>query len=196
MERTLDAKLLVVQQKLKANKTQWNDFGKYNYRSCEDILEAVKPLLASANLTLRLTDEVVAVGGRIYVQARAILCAVDSGEEVQTVAYAREDDTKKGMDGCQITGAASSYARKYALNGLFCIDDAKDSDFTNAQPKDQPKEPAKRPTPKADPQQQQKFIATCKDCGKQLTDAEHDWSVKWYGMPLCREHQKQHEKIR
>ena len=128
-EKTIASKLLNIQQELKAPKNQRNDFGKYNYRSCEDIFEAVKPLLKENKLTLRLTDELVNIGERYYVKATAIL--TDGTESIENVAYAREEETKKGMDGSQITGASSSYARKYALNGLFLIDDVKDSDATN-----------------------------------------------------------------
>lgn len=118
--------LIKIQSELKAPKGQYNSFGKYKYRSAEDILEAVKPLLAKNNCHLTLTDEVVMVGDRYYVKATAILT---NGEDaISTTAYAREDLDKKGMDGSQITGTASSYARKYALNGLFCIDDTKDAD--------------------------------------------------------------------
>ena len=127
-------KLAVIQSKLKAPKGQYNKFGDYNYRSCEDILEAVKPLLAETKTVLSITDQMEIVGNRVYVRAEAHLrdCedAASSGELV-TVAYAREEESKKGMDSSQVTGAASSYARKYALNGLFCIDDNKDSDSTN-----------------------------------------------------------------
>ncbi len=118
-----------IQTQLKAPKGQFNSFGKYAYRSCEDILEAVKPLLAENKATLTLSDDVMAVADRIYIKATATLSA---GEESRSVtAYAREEDAKKGMDASQVTGAASSYARKYALNGLFAIDDTKDSDATN-----------------------------------------------------------------
>ena len=127
----LNEKLLKIQETLKAPKSQRNDFGKYNYRSCEDIFEAVKPLLKEQGLTLRLNDELVLIGDRYYIKATAILS--DGKETIENVSYAREEDTKKGMDGSQITGASSSYARKYALNGLFLIDDVKDSDTTNGQ---------------------------------------------------------------
>lgn len=115
-----------VQFKLKAPKGQTNSFGHYRYRSCEDILEAVKPLLHEAGLTLTLSDDVVAVGNRIYVKATATV--TDGTDAVSNTAFAREADSKKGMDDSQVTGTASSYARKYALNGLFCIDDTKDAD--------------------------------------------------------------------
>jgi hypothetical protein len=128
-------KLAQIQAKLKAPKAQRNNFGKYNYRSCEDILEAVKPLLDGATLTI--TDSIQEVGDRVYVQATATL--TDEDDTVSVQGWAREALTKKGMDESQITGAASSYARKYALNGLFCIDDNKDADATN----DHGKTPAK-----------------------------------------------------
>ena len=125
----MNEKLLNIQNKLKAPKGQTNKFGGYNYRSCEDIFEAVKPLLKEEKLTLRTTDELVLIGDRYYIKATAILS--DGKETIENIAYAREEETKKGMDGSQITGASSSYARKYALNGLFLIDDVKDSDSTN-----------------------------------------------------------------
>ena len=127
-------KLAVIQSKLKAPKGQYNKFGNYNYRSCEDILEAVKPLLTETKTVLSITDQMEIVGNRVYVRAEAHLrdCEdVSSSGELVTVSYAREEESKKGMDSSQVTGAASSYARKYALNGLFCIDDNKDSDSTN-----------------------------------------------------------------
>lgn len=115
-----------IQHKLKAPKGQYNSFGKYNYRSCEDILEGVKPLLKEHNLALLIDDEIVQIGDRYYVKATAKI--TDGREIVSATAYAREPDTKKGMDESQITGATSSYARKYALNALLCIDDTKDAD--------------------------------------------------------------------
>lgn len=127
----LEEKLMNIQSELKAPKNQRNDFGKYNYRSCEDILEAVKPLLAKYKTTMIINDEIIMVGERIYVKATAKICDIEGGRTISNSAYAREEDTKKGMDGSQITGASSSYARKYALNGLFLIDDTKDSDATN-----------------------------------------------------------------
>lgn len=115
-----------IQHKLKAPKGQYNSFGKYNYRSCEDILEGVKPLLKEHNLVLLIDDEIVQIGERYYVKATAKI--TDGREIVSATAYAREPDTKKGVDESQITGATSSYARKYALNALLCIDDTKDAD--------------------------------------------------------------------
>ena len=121
-------KLSKVQTELKAPKGQYNSFGKYKYRSCEDILEAVKPLNAKHGVVLTVGDEVVEISNRFYVKATATFVDIESGEKIINTALAREDDSKKGMDGSQITGTASSYARKYCLNGLFCIDDTKDAD--------------------------------------------------------------------
>lgn len=132
-------KLYTIQGELKAPKGQYNSFGKYNYRSCEDILEALKPYLQEHKLTINLSDNLLQVGNRNYVQAVATLTDIESGESVHTTAFAREDETKKGMDGSQITGSASSYARKYALNGLLAIDDTKDSDYTNTGQQGDPK---------------------------------------------------------
>lgn len=128
MEKTIAKKVLNIQQELKAPKNQRNNFGGYNYRSCEDILEAVKPLLKKENLIMTITDELVYIGERYYIKATAILTDIEENTQLINVAYAREEETKKGMDGSQITGTASSYARKYALNGLFLIDDQKDAD--------------------------------------------------------------------
>ena len=128
MEENIFSRLQAVQMELKAPKDQYNDFGKFSYRSCEDILEAVKPLCEKQGLLLSLTDEIVEMGGRNYIKAIARVIEMDTGKEFFTTAFAREDELKKGMDGSQISGCASSYARKYALNGLFCIDDTKDAD--------------------------------------------------------------------
>lgn len=125
-------KLLAIQCELKAPKSQYNSFGKYNYRNCEDILEAVKPICRKHNAVLRLTDDIIFVDGRHYVKATAILTDCEKPDmQISVSANAREEEDKKGMDGSQVTGASSSYARKYALNGLFDIDDTKDSDTTN-----------------------------------------------------------------
>ena len=153
-------KLLVVQAALKVPKGQYNSFGKYNYRSCEDILEAVKPHLIKAGLLLTLTDDIKAVGERFYVEATATLIDTEDGEKYAVRASAREDADKKGMDGSQITGAASSYARKYALNGLFSIDDTKDADATNDHGKGEAKPPKQADPPK------QEMGFKCERCGK------------------------------
>lgn len=121
-------KLIKIQSELKAPKNQENKFGGFKYRSCEDILEALKPLLSKYELLLTLNDEIIMIGNRYYVQATAKVTD-SSGEYIQTRAFARESEEKAKMDSSQVTGSASSYARKYALNGLFCIDDTKDQDF-------------------------------------------------------------------
>ena len=121
-------KLLFIQTELKAPKSQYNSFGKYYYRNCEDIQESLKPLLKQMNTTLIISDEVVSFSGKNYIQATARFIDCEDGQEITNTALAREEDSKKGMDASQITGSTSSYARKYALNGLFCIDDSKDSD--------------------------------------------------------------------
>ncbi len=124
--------LIAIQSELKVNKDLYNAFGKYKYRSCESILEALKPLLKKYECYLLLTDEIVNIGDRFYVKATAVLKKDNADHQgFQISAYAREELSKKGMDSSQVTGATSSYARKYALNGLFLIDDAKDSDTTN-----------------------------------------------------------------
>ena len=172
-------KLIAVQKALKAPKNQRNNFGNYNYRSCEDILEAVKPLLVKEGLLLTLSDTMVEVGGRVYVKATATVAerglSPELKEEITVTAFAREEEEKKGMDASQITGAASSYARKYALNGLFCIDDTKDSDYTNTGTKEEP-------APK-------KF--QCAACNKEITRDEAEYSYKNYNKRmLCRDCQK------
>ena len=127
-EKTIYEKLLAVQNELKAPKDKRNDYGGFNYRSCEGILEAVKPLLQEQGLMLTIKDEVVNIGDRYYVRATVLLDDISSNGEIAITALAREEEAKRGMDASQITGTASSYARKYALNGLFLIDDTKDAD--------------------------------------------------------------------
>ena len=139
-------KLSNIQNELKCNKNQFNKFGGYAYRSCEDILEAVKPLLKKEKVVLTISDELQYIGNRYYIKATATLIDTESEATISNSAYAREEETKKGMDGSQITGASSSYARKYALNGLFGIDDNKDSDTTNIQSKEEKED--KKASPK------------------------------------------------
>ena len=127
--------IVKIQEELKAPKNQRNSFGNYNYRSAEDIIEAVKPIAHKYGYYLIISDEIVEVGGRIYVKATAKLMPNEAGIIHSATGFAREEETKKGMDGAQITGAASSYARKYALNGLLAIDDTKDADATNTHDK-------------------------------------------------------------
>ena len=121
-------KLAKVQSELKAPKDQYNSFGKYKYRSCEDILEAAKPLCIANGLILTVSDSLKNIGDRYYIEATAQVVDIESSEKHFVTAFAREEESKKGMDGAQITGTSSSYSRKYALNGLFCIDDTKDAD--------------------------------------------------------------------
>lgn len=158
---TIYGKLAAVQSALKAPKSQRNSFGNYNYRSCEDIVESVKPLLKQNGLLLNLTDELVMIGDRFYVKATAVVYDFDGGC-VATTAFAREEASKKGMDGSQVTGASSSYARKYALNGLFAIDDTKDSDATNTHGKD---EAPKQDAPKTQKTPRQMLIARLNELG-------------------------------
>ena len=155
-------KLANVQSELKCNKSQYNSFGKYKYRSCEDIVESVKPLLKANGLLLTLTDEIVMVGERFYVKATAEIISAEDGGIVSVSAFAREEETKKGMDGSQVTGASSSYARKYALNGIFAIDDTKDSDSTNTHGQEQ--EAPKQEAPKEKTPRQQ-LIARLNELG-------------------------------
>ena len=129
-------KLMEVQNKLKAPKSQYNSFGKYSYRSCEDILEALKPLLAEAGAIVNISDQVKLIGDRYYIEATAMFLDVNTGDSIISKAIAREDESKKGQDLAQLSGATSSYARKYALNGLFAIDDNKDADSTNTHGKE------------------------------------------------------------
>lgn len=136
-------RLIEIQQKLKAPKNQRNNFGNYNYRNAEDILEAVKPLLKEQELALILNDEIINIENRFYVKSTVTIFDTDGKPVASSSALAREEECKKGMDGSQVTGASSSYARKYALNGLFAIDDTKDSDFTNTG-NTEPKKPAKK----------------------------------------------------
>lgn len=137
-DTNIQHKLRKIQSELKAPKGQTNKFGGYKYRSCEDILTALKPLLAKWNCTIAISDDIVEVGGRVYVKATATLASSENDYSINVSGFAREAETKKGMDDAQITGSASSYARKYALNGLFAIDDVKDADATNTHGKGEP----------------------------------------------------------
>ncbi len=171
MKKDLYKKLWLIQQQLKAPKSQRNSYGGYNYRSAEDILEAVKPL--SEGVTLTINDEVVLIGDRYYIKATAILS--DGEDEITATAFAREEKEQKGMSAGQLTGATSSYARKYCLNGLFCIDDAKDLDSdayakqTNQQPRQQ-KNPPKQQQQKAPPNPDEVLARFC-DAAAKAPDA-------------------------
>ena len=153
--------LVYIQSTLKAPKNQRNNFGGYNYRSCEDIMEAVKPLLKETNCTLVISDDIVQVSDRIYVKSTATL-KTPSGDVYENTAFAREVLSKKGMDESQVTGAASSYARKYALNGLFCIDDTKDADALNVNKEYTQQPQSQSPQPQVTVEQVMKEIAAAK----------------------------------
>lgn len=143
MSRELNDKILAIQLELKAPKNQFNNFGKYKYRSCEDILEGVKPLLSKHGLLQTIRDEIKCVGERYYIEAKVIVS--DGKNEQLVTAYAREPENKKGMDESQITGTASSYARKYALNGMWLIDDTKDADTDEHQKQKSASKPSLKP---------------------------------------------------
>jgi hypothetical protein len=189
-----------IQKELHAPKNQNNTFGKYKYRSCEDILEAVKPMLGGATLTI--TDDIVHFpshepiikilkdrngnektevisGDRFYIKATATI--TDGEDKVSVSAYAREEDNKKGMDSSQITGSASSYARKYALNGLFCIDDTKDDDHTNDGKKEAKPAPKKTPAPKKESTSNFKFLENMKDLKIKLGEPTYYKILDKYG---------------
>lgn len=180
-------KLAAVQQSLKAPKGQFNAFGKYKYRSCEDILESAKPELARTGATLVISDEIVQIGDRYYIKATARFA--DGEAAVENTAFAREPEEKKGMDASQITGMASSYARKYALNGLLCIDDTKDADTMDN---------------RAVKQEAQEFF--CEKCFGQITDVKKrdgelwtapdmaEYSKKRFGFRLCADCMRQTAK--
>ena len=197
MNENFSMRLCNLQLSLKAPKNQFNKFGKYNYRSCEDILEGLKPLLSEQKMLLTISDSITQIGDRYYVCATATLRDVESGETVSNTAYAREAEHKTGMDESQITGTASSYARKYALNGLFCIDDTKDTDTD---------EYAERTGKNAKNQEQksgsiaQKIF--CADCKKELVETKKRDGAYWtaenianysklrFGRILCPECQR------
>jgi hypothetical protein len=141
--------LAQIQSEVKAPKGQFNSFGKYKYRSAEDILEAVKPIVNSKGFSITLSDEIIAMDGRFYIKATATL--TNGKETYSATGFAREEESKKGMDGSQVTGASSSYSRKYALNGLFALDDTKDSDATNTHGQESKRVQAFVPKP-AEPQ--------------------------------------------
>ena len=183
---TIYEKLGAIQQALQAPKSQFNEFGKYKYRSCEDVLAAVKPLLAENKCVLLLRDDLESKEGRVYIKATASLFDIEAADNgtISAVAFAREEETKKGMDASQVTGAASSYARKYALNGLFCIDDNKDSDFTNQTPKEE------RRTFPDETRTQASDFPFCQDCGARIDERVRKYSVDKFGVALCRDCQK------
>ena len=175
-------KLLQIQQELKAPKDLYNSFGEYSYRSAESILQALKPLLKQTETTLTISDDLIFMGDRYYVKATVTLKDATTEKVIaETTAFAREEAEKKKMDGSQITGASSSYARKYALNGMFCIDDVKDSDATNTGEKTENKTEEKIDENKP----------TCPICGKPTTTG----AIKsWNMCPTCKAKQAKEGK--
>ncbi len=174
-------KLLNIQNSLKAPKNQFNKFGNYSYRSAEDILEGVKPLLDENKATLVIDDMIIQIGDRYYVEATAKLINTEKPDEmVQATAYAREDERKKGMDLSQLTGSTSSYARKYALNGLFAIDDTKDSDATNKHGKEQKskQQPKQKPSKYITDKQRRRMFAIAGNDDGLVKDAIKEFGFK------------------
>lgn len=175
------SKLVQVQNELKAPKGQYNSFGKYNYRNQEDILEAVKPLLLKHNLTLMIKDTIELIGERYYIKATCVLIDTESGETLENTALARESEDKKGMDASQVTGSTSSYARKYALNGLFLIDDTKDADTDEFQTRTKPtgeKETSSGSKERPATDGQKKFVTNLIDKAVESSGRERNEYVK------------------
>ena len=200
MKTELHKKLWTIQQTLNAPKGQYNKFGGYSYRSAEDILEAVKPLLQ--NVTLMVSDEIVLIGDRYYVKATATLS--DGEDSISATAFAREEKEQKGMTAGQITGATSSYARKYALNGLFCIDDAKDADTdafskqTGQQPRQQKNTPKQQPQQQKAPPNPDEVLARFCDAAAKAQDANklrEIFGKCWKLLPKDSEHQQKAKDV-
>ena len=196
-EKNIYEKLMYIQAKLKAPKGQYNKYGGYNFRSCEDILEGLKPLLQECEVALLISDDIVMIGDRYYIKATVKLVDNEKAEVIAT-AYARETEHRSGMDNAQVTGATSSYARKYALNGLFCIDDTKDPDALeysiqqSGQKKTKTAEPDRQtaePVGQTSPPQKLKPSAAkthhCTVCGKEIDGSLARGSTKKYGAPYC-----------
>lgn len=183
-QMNLAEKLFYIQQNLKAPKGQYNEFGNYKYRSCEDIQEAVKPLLKEVKAILLLNDEIIQLGDRFYIRAVVKIQDTETGEEISNTAYARECESKPKMDLAQITGSCSSYARKYALNGLFCIDDNKDPDELppekpqGQQSKSQGKQTRQQTKPKLQPEYQEKIRQEAQRTGTELKRVCERYKVK------------------
>lgn len=170
--KEINEKLIKVQQELKAPKNQYNEFNKFNYRNAEDILTAVKPILAELGLSLVLSDEMQYIGNRYYIKATATLS--DGIDTITSTAYAREDESRAGMSESQVTGCSSSYARKYCLNGLFCIDDGKDSDsFDNSKKK--AVQPTKFETAPKNATTQEDYNGMLRDFCKAKIKEEPEW---------------------
>jgi len=173
--------LTKIQNELKVPKSQFNSFANFHYRSFEDICEAVKPLIEQNKCSLRVYDNVISIGGRVYVRAVAVL-RNEAGEVVKGIGYAREDEVKKGMDGSQITGACSSYARKYALNGLFLLDDVKDADFGTTVKVQKPVQKVAVPYSAGG--------LKCEKCGATVSDKVAEFSKSKFKRQLCMNCQK------
>ena len=182
---SIDKKLQAIQSELDVPKSQYNSFGKYNYRNAEDILAAAKPLCHKHGCLLIVEDDMVMLGDRYYVKATATI--MDGEETLDASAYARESEEKKGMDAAQVTGAASSYARKYALNGLFCLDDVKDADYNN---KHDHGDLAVDPDA-IDTDGLIENEGGCSVCGNDMTSGQMTLSLKKHGKLLCPDCQKQ-----
>lgn len=200
MKTELHKKLWTIQQTLNAPKGQYNKFGGYSYRSAEDILEAVKPLLQ--NVTLMVSDEIVLIGDRYYVKATATLS--DGEDSISATAFAREEKEQKGMTAGQLTGATSSYARKYALNGLFCIDDAKDLDTdayakqTGQRPRQQKNQPKQQPQQQKAPPNPDEVLARFCDAAAKAPDekALKDIFAKcWKLLPVDSEQRQKAQDV-
>lgn len=166
-------KLLAVQSELKAPKDQYNAFGGYKYRSCESIMEAVKPILSKYKAVILLDDDIVEVAGRVYVKATAQFIDCEDAKGIEAHAFAREDESKKGMDGSQLTGATSSYARKYALNGLLAIDDTKDADATLG------KDEREKPAMPQEKKQSKPAVIICERCKEQVKPGKTKEGKLW-----------------
>lgn len=191
----IHVKLGLIQRKLDAPKNQRNMFVNYNYRSCEDILAALKPLLEETKTYLLLSDEIVMIGSRYYIRATATLSNAE--QSISVSAYAREAENKKGMDESQITGASSSYARKYALNGLFCIDDTRDADATYTHEKEVKSVfPGKQRSNDPNPKPMSEPKSSCAVCGIDITENVAKYSREHFmGISLCMLCQKKQREI-
>lgn len=182
------AKLTAIQSKLEAPKNQFNKFGGYSYRNCEDILEALKPLLVENKVAVTISDSVELIGDRYYIKATATLINLEEDKEkISVTAFAREEKEKKGMDASQISGASSSYARKYALNGLFAIDDNKDSDFTNRHGKKQDSKVTQIQVNKATDGTKKYYCIKCKN---EVSEKIAKYSYSKFNKILCMDCQK------
>ncbi|HCR1140777.1 TPA: ERF family protein [Klebsiella aerogenes] len=180
-------KIIAIQESLNAPKGQYNSFGKYHYRSCEDIMAALKPLLSREGVLQYITDDVVMIGERFYV--KATVTVTDGVDSISNSAFAREEETKKGSDGAQITGAASSYARKYALNGMYNIDDAKDAD-TDEHKHQQNSAPAKQSKPSPTPAQVLKAFTDAAAQKTSVDELKQAFAKAWKMLEGTDEQQK------